>query len=58
MAECPTLTRSPEAAERALWACADASVDMASFALLLCVGLLFGALSLLWVLHIMSRSPC
>jgi hypothetical protein len=54
MSSCPPINGPPEAAERALWACADASVDMATFALVLCVGLLIGSLTLLYALHLTS----
>ena len=47
---CPTIDGPPEAAESALWACADAAVDTAVFALVLCFGLLVAAqLLLLWL---------
>jgi len=40
---CPTIHGPPEAAESALWACADAAMDTAVFALVLCFGLLVAA---------------
>jgi len=47
---CPTIHGPPEAAESALWACANTSVDTAVFSLVLCFGLLVVAQSvLLWL---------
>lgn len=47
---CPTIPLDPNGAESALWRCADAAVDTAVFALVLCFGLLVAAqFLLLWL---------
>jgi len=52
---CPTIHGPPEAAESALWACANTSVDTAVFSLVLCFGLLVATVGI--IEKVLMRNP-